>query len=274
MTLKPVLIGDLSTHSRGRILKKLLGAEAGELPKSGVAIAFGKDWQQQAAAEHPWVRWCEQPGHLLLLIPPYSRGKVEAPCNWEVLPGEPLAGGESDLARKLAKEIRYSLAGALLPFERISGQLVTGGWRRHPNAGLWVITTLPLWSPSLLTGGAIATAWLEDLYQQAGKPLPETSETEPDGPDSFGINPQPEDWPLLVHLASGDYPSQAAALEALENLPVLAIDLDLAKERIHEMTQAGWIQAGQLTATGEEILKRSPFAIHAREMRKVKHEFY
>ncbi|MBE9112532.1 hypothetical protein IQ273_24365 [Nodosilinea sp. LEGE 07298] len=272
MTLQIRLVGELATHSRGRILKKLLGAEAGELPKSGAAIAFGKDWQQRAATDHPWVRWCEQPGHLLLLIPPYSRGKAEAPCPWEVLPGQPLAGGESDLAHKLGQEIRYSLGGALLPFERISGQLVTGGWRRHPNAGLWVITTLPLWSPSLLTGGAIAPAWLADLYQQAGQPLPEVSGTETEDSGSLPLNLQPEDWSIIVHFASGDYPNQAAALAALEDSPILAINPALAKARVEELTQSGWIQAGQLTNTGLEMLKRSPYAFYAREMRKLQHE--
>jgi hypothetical protein len=264
------LLGELGGHARGKALAQALGASPGDLPVTGVALGFARQAQREGDALAAWLRWCEQPGRLLVLVPPFERGPTSVPTTWEARQLEPLAGGESELGKLLASERQHELRGELVPLERVGGRMITGGWRRHPAAGLFVVTALPLWSLAVLDHKATAGAWLSGLYAQAGKPrtedlAPQTSAHRP------GLEPGPDDWAILLHLCSGPFESADAALLALARSSLFRLEPDHAREALARVCGAGFAAGGELTPPGEELLAASPYALQARTIRRMRH---
>ncbi|MBL9106387.1 MAG: hypothetical protein JNL82_36025 [Myxococcales bacterium] len=261
-----VLLGELGHHARGRTLVAAVDAASGDPPPHGVALAFGKDAQQHTDQLARWVDWAREPGCVLVLMPPFQRGSCDVPTPWEARRADPLAGGEGQLGRTLARERQYELRGDLVPIERVAGQVVTGAWRRHPTAGLVVITTLPLWSLLVLDHRAALRAWLEDLLVQAGVPR---AVTEAPVPEAF--QPSLDDWTLLLHLCTGPYVDGRAALAALANSDVFRVDGPTAAAALARVQSAGWAKGGALTNEGRQALVASPYALHARDLSRMSH---
>lgn len=259
-------LGDLGTHARGRTLAMVLGATAGDPPAHGVALATGKDAQQHSDRLAAWIAWAAEPGRLLVLLPPFAAGESAAPTRWEARRAEPLAGGETALARALARERRHELRGELTPIERIGGQVVTASWRKHPAAGLMVITALPLGSLLVLDQQEPLRAWMADLLSQAGDPRL----TDPPVPDTEGFLPCPDDWTLLLHLCTGPFTSEREALHALESSSVLRLDGARAEAALARLTRAGWVQGGSLKEPGSRALSESRYASHAAALRRMR----
>lgn len=260
------LLGDLGAHARGKTLTVALGATPGNPPQHGVALAFGKEAQQSPGMLAEWVLWADEPGRVLILVPLFQRGMCSRPTSWEARRAEPLSGGESELGRVLACDRQYELRGELVPLERVGGQVVTGAWRRHPAAGLVVITTLPLWSLLVLDHRKALQDWILELVDQAGSPR-----TEVDQPGASSFSPGPDEWTMLLHLCTGPFGSSSIALSELHRSVVLRLDSSLAEAALERLTGAGWASAGTLTAAGERALAGSPFAHYARTLRKMRH---
>lgn len=264
--MTPVLLGELGHHARGRTLAAAVGAVPGEPPAHGVALALGKDAQQHPDQLARWVDWAKEPGRVLVLMPPFGRGACDVPTPWEARRADPLAGAEAELGRALARERQHELRGELVPMERVAGQVVTGAWRRHPTAGLLVITTLPLWSLLVLDHRAALRAWLEDLVAHAGAPRPAT-----ETPVTAAFQPGPDDWTLLLHLCTGPFSDGEAALAALARSQVFRVDGRAALVALDRVQAAGWAKGGALTEAGRAALAASPYALHARDLARMSH---
>jgi hypothetical protein len=264
--MSAVLLGELGRHARGRTLAAAVGAVAGDPPAHGVALAFSKDAQQHLDHLAQWVDWAKEPGRVLVLMPPFERGACDVPTRWEARRTDPLAGAEVELGRALARERQHELRGDLVPMERVAGQVVTGAWRRHPAAGLVVITTLPLWSLLVLDHRAALRAWLEDLVAQAGAPR---AATEAPVPEAF--QPTPHDWTLLLHLCTGPFSDGDAALAALARSQVFRVDGRAAGTALDRLQATGWAKGGVLTEEGRAALAASPYAFHARDLARMSH---
>ena len=261
-----VLLGELGAHARGKTLTAAIGARAGDLPSRGLALAFAKEGQEHVDRLGTWAEWAREPGRVLVLVPPFLRGACVVPTAWEARRAEPLAGGETELGRSLARERQHDLRGDLVPAERVAGQVVTGLWRRHPTAGMFVVTTLPLWSLLVLEHRAALRTWLDELVGQAGEPR---AHAEPDGPAAF--QPSPADWTVLLHLCTGPYLDRPAALHALATSTVLRLDASTAGASLSRAELAGWAEGGSLTDAGREALNRGPYALQARALARMPH---
>jgi hypothetical protein len=255
------LLGTLGQHARGRTLAAIVGAEAGPLPESGVAMAFAKEAQRSPEVLAEWVRWTHAPGCLFILVPPFLRGSCDFPKPWEATWVEALAGGETALGRALARERQHELRGELLPLERVGGQVITAGWRRHPAAGWVVITTLPLWSLIGLDHREEAVAWVQELLDQAGSPRTNTG-----APESTTFLPESPDWTVLLHLCTSKFANEQLALDELQASRIFHIDQDEARMAMSRLVAAGWVGGGSLTPAGRNALVTGPYAHHARTL--------
>lgn len=264
---KAFLGGALAAHARGRTLTATFNAEAVQtLPAAGALFVFGKELQGGGDGVASWLKWATTPGRALVVLPPFERQACDVPVRWEAQRAEPLAGGESALGRLLARERRHEIRGQLLPLERIAGQVVTAGWRKHPAAGLVVITALPVWSLTALDHGDACIAWLDDLVAQAGT-APETLATDPGAsPGPAERVPTRDEWTLLLHLCTGPFPTAEAALEALARSAIHTLHADSATTAMEDLAELRFAESGRLTARGERALLAGPYAAYARAL--------
>jgi hypothetical protein len=258
------LIGDLAGHARGRTLVASFGAAPAEaLPAQGAAIVFGRQFQRSREDAESWVSWASSPGRLLLVVPPFGASESTLPVQWEARHSEALAGGETELGRILARERQHEIRGRLLPVERIAGEVVTAGWRKHPTAGLVVITALPIWSLTTLDHRSVCHAWLTDLLTQAGEardaiPLPD------DGGRIEDRELSPEEWAVMLHLCTAEFASADAALQALSQSEIHRVDPAVAGGALTALSQLGFARGGTLTEEGRAALRQGPYSDFAR----------
>lgn len=267
MTRPPILLDSLGTHARGRTLALSVGATAGALPNAGTVIAFAKDFQDDPARAAELLAWTERPGRLLVLVPPFAKAPTTVPVEWEARRTEALAGGETRLGALLARERQHELRGALLPLERGGGQTVTGGWRRHPAAGLLAITTLPLWSLLTLEHRPALQHWLDSLVESAGAPLSEEMKVDA-GPAELSAS----DWAVLLHMCRGPFADAAAAVRSFARSGIQHLDAADAEAVLRSLQIRGLVDDGRLTEAATDLLERSPYAVYARELEKAAHE--
>lgn len=267
MTTPPTMVDSLATHARGRTLALSVGAMAGSLPKTGTVIAFAKDFQDNPARAAELLAWTEQPGRLLVLAPPFAKAPVALPVEWEARRTESLAGGETRLGALLARERQHELRGALLPLERGGGQIVTGGWRRHPAAGLLAITTLPIWSLLTLEHRPALKHWLDNLFESAGLPLPDETQVA-----SGATQLSSSEWALLLHLCRGPFDDAVAAARSFASSSIQRLDADDAEAALHSLQRRGLVEGGHLTQVATELLDASPYAVYASELGRTAHE--
>ena len=262
----PYLLGELSSHARGRTLAKTFGAKVGgRLPNSGVVFVFGRQFQRDEEAVSSWLDLVSTPGRLLIVVPPFGRDACVVPVKWEAKRAEPLAGGETALGKLLAGERRHELRGQLIPFERIAGHVVTAGWRKHPNAGLLALTTLPLWSLTTLDHKSDCEAWLGELFLQAGKPL-ETQEEQSTHAEHAMRDLVTEEWAMMLHLCTGSFSSDEDALQALQKSQQHRLEPVAAERALTELEGLGLVVSGSLTEEGKGLLEGSRYATFAREL--------
>jgi hypothetical protein len=266
MSTPPILVDSLALHARGRTLALSIGAGTGAPPPEGTIIAFAKDFQEHPARAAELLTWTERPGRLLVLVPPFARTAVAFPVEWEARRTESLAGGETRLGALLARERQHELRGALLPLERGGGQTVTGGWRRHPAAGLLAITALPLWSLHTLDHRPVLSQWLDNLFESAGSPLAEETRTAP-----LTAELSADDWTLLLHLCRGPFDDAPAALRAFTSSGIQRLRADDAAAVLRSLELRGLIEGGQLTDLAGDLLDDSPYAVYATELRSTAH---
>lgn len=268
MTAPPAHVaGSLAVHARGRTLAASFGAvPSRQRPPGGSLLVLATEFQTNVGLARDWLEWVSLPGRLLVIAPPFGREPCAVPVRWEARRTEPLAGGETELGKVLANERRHEIRGQLLPLERHAGQIVTGGWRKHPAAGLVAITALPLWSLTALDHRAACAAWLSDLLRQAGRPA-----TAPN--DSVRAQPfrdlSADEWTVLLHLCAGPYAGAREALRALEASRIHYLPAQRAELALNGLTELGLVAGGALTSAGEQHLKTGPYAPYAEALRRM-----
>lgn len=269
MSVQPgvYLGGVLASHARGQTLGATFGAQACEsLPVAGALFVLGKEFQTGENAT-VWVAWAATSGRVLVVIPPFDRTPCNVPTQWEARRIEPLAGSETTLGTLLASERRHEIRGRLLPLEKNAGQIVTAGWRKHPAAGLVVITALPIWSLTALDHKPACDAWLTNLIQQAGKSSP-LSEDQDENKEQLLRAPTAHEWTLLLHLCTGPFMDADTALKALSRSSIHSLPPVHATPALATLTKLGLAEAGGLTAGGERLLLEGPYAAYARALRR------
>jgi hypothetical protein len=259
------LSGTLATHRRGRFLQELLAAEpsAGGLPQGhGMCLAFAADFQDADEAEQlRWLAWTARSGRVVLLLPPLRPGVHTRPAEWKVeAVAETGLATEGSLPAVLAPEVRHCLAGQLQVPDTPSGKWAEGRahtayHRRHPAAGIFAVTCLPLWSSALLGREALVGGWLAELYQLAGPAA--TTESA-----SAGMGLSPDHWAVLLHLCSNRFAGPDEAVDTLTRSPLFQVPPDRGRECLAELEAGGFAAGGGATETGRSALLASPYAAY------------
>ena len=252
------LAGSLSNHRRSRVLQSAVQAQAvSQPPDVGVCLLFGTDFQE--GSQQHWYTWSQKPGRALLLIPPFKSGTCVIPCAWEISRRSTPPTSRGLPLSPLASEVQYELQGQLQVATQLGGtwddqSICTAYYRQHPHAGIFAITCLPLWSLAVLDQAEELQNWLDQLYSLAGSPI-EASPLE-------AIQLQPEHYTVLLHLVSGPFANELAALAALCNSSIFTIDTDKARVCLQEAQEYGLAMGGQLTESGRNILQSSPYRVY------------
>jgi hypothetical protein len=259
------LAGTLATHRRGRFLRDLLAAESSTtgLPQAhGICLAFAADFQDADEAEQlRWLSWAARSGRAVLLVPPLRPGSSPRPAEWKVeVMAETAVGADGSLPAVLAPEVRHCVTGQLQvpdspPGRWSGGRAHTAYHRRHPAAGIFAVTCLPLWSSALLGRDALARGWLAELYQLAGAPAAIEA-----GPT--GLNLSPDHWAVLLHLCANRFAGPDQAVTALAHSPLFRVPAERGRECLAELEAGGYAAGGGPTETGRSALLASPYAAY------------
>jgi hypothetical protein len=257
------LSGELAGHRRGRILEEAVTAERleGAQPSSGMVLQFGTDFQSAPEErQSEWAEWCAVSGRCLLLLPPFRTGTVAQPRQWQVhsIPGGQAKAAEHPLQRLLAREARFYLSGGLQPTELLGGiwgdgTINTGFYRKHPVAGLFVVTCLPIWSIAILEHRRELRDWLTGLQDLAG-PVVAFEAGEP------SFFPTEEHVALLLHLGSKLYTDAETAQGDLGRSPYFRVPSEKMEQLLRDLQQDGMLDGLRLTNGARDWLLASPYA--------------
>ncbi|WP_321879832.1 hypothetical protein [Paraburkholderia bannensis] len=269
MTVPVFLHGALATHRRGRILQEALSATPStELPDGrAVVLAFAEAFQSADEAEQVrLVEWTRVPGHLLLLIPPFAGGGCERPVSWQAERMQSAPRGGEGLAKVLAHEVGYRLAGNLqtpaVPGATWSDLSVSvGSYRLNPAAGLFAVTCLPLWSLAVLDVPEDLESWLAGLVSLAGECKPaETRAATALSPDHYGF---------LVFLLSKTFTDEEQAIAGLRSSPIFRFSLERGRSLLKELRDRGLVNGAMPTSEAYELVMQSPYAPYVGALREV-----
>jgi hypothetical protein len=269
MTPAVWLAGTLKDHARGRRLMDLVEGKPAEAPDRGpgVCLFFGGEFQKlKKAAQSEWLDWSEASGRVFLLLPPFQLGPITTLRDWEVLSIGSVADAMAPaMARRLSGEVRFQLKGSFQVPSKPAGAWDNGTvntcfYRRHPHAGLFAATCLPLWSLALLDAKAELREWLGDLLGLAGKPVEEEE------PASKAFTLTPEHYAVLLHLCSEEFSSDDEALRALPKSNLFRLSGSRARQYSTELEAQGLTKAGHLTKAGRTALAESSYEPFAFEL--------
>ncbi|MGA7934764.1 MAG: hypothetical protein WCA35_14565 [Kovacikia sp.] len=262
--------GSLANHRRGRILKATVKAQPSqEVPdKNGICLLFGSDYQEATeAAQRAWLTWSQEPGRVLLLLPPFKSMECKLPVEWKAQRRQTLVSSkEHAFLDALAPEVQYELEGQLQIAQSIGGtwddqSLCTVYYRKHPHSGVFAITCLPLWSLVVLDWVPALQEWLGNL-SELGPAI--SVESQPSSEPAF--LPSPEHFTVLLHLLTAHFDSAKDALEALQNSPIFSLDPTQAAQCLQELQTQGLVSEAHPTNFGRQTLLESPYAPYAKEL--------
>jgi hypothetical protein len=263
--------GTLANHRRGRILKNTVEAQPSEQIPSGhgICILFGSDFQEASeAVQEDWVTWSQEPGRVLLLIPPYKSMGCSVPKEWAAKRRlTPVTKKDNEFLNALSPEIQFELEGQLQIAQALGGtwddqSLCTAYYRSHPHSGIFAITCLPLWSLLVLDAVDALRSWLHELsgltggFREEGEPAIEEPEFEP----------SKDHFILLLHLITAHFCSDEEALETLQSSPILSLDAAKATHCLHDLELHGLVEKSHLTEAGRQLLVESQYAHFAEEL--------
>lgn len=263
--------GALANHRRGRILKNTVDAEPSEqIPSShGICILFGSDFQEASeAVQQEWVTWSQEPGRVLLLIPPYKSMECLVPRQWAAKRRlTPVTKKDDEFLNTLAPEIQFELEGQLQVAQSLGGtwddqSLCTAYYRSHPHSGLFAITCLPLWSLLVLDTVDTLKSWLLQLANLTGGFREENEST----PEESYFEPSQDHFTLLLHLITAHFSSDEEVLETLKSSPILSLDAAKATHYLHDLQLHGLVEKSHLTEAGRQLLVESQYAYFAEEL--------
>lgn len=265
------LVGSLASHSRGKIVSECVTCGRSEtLPDDhGLVLAFGTDFQNLTEDEQDaWVKWCEPAGRTLLLIPPYRIEEMEKPLRWRIYRPERVeVGRDAKVVSMLSGEIKFEFDTDLQIAHDAGGLSVSGGvntafFRKNPHSGLFAITSVPVWSLTVLDSTPQVVDWLRGLHLLAGEPVEEL--TEAIEPSEFV--PQPNHFAVMLHLCERCLTSREEVLTTLAESPVLSMPPDVADSCLKDLEQAGHVSDCRLTKCGRETLLASSYGVYAEAM--------
>lgn len=269
MTVPVILHGALASHRRGGILREALSADAASgLPEGrAVVMAFGESFQGSDRTEQArLLEWTRTPGHLLLLLPPFETGVCDVPVSWRAERIDGAARGGEGLARVLATEVTHRLDGKLQT-PPMSGatwgdlSVCLGTYRLHPAAGLFAVTSLPLWSLTVLDAADQLSGWIDALSALAGESKPVERPTERAlTPDHFG---------MLIFLLGQSFPDEEDAIAALQSSSIFRFGQDRARQLMTELRERGHLVGAKPTAEAGALVMQSPYACYVGALRKV-----
>ncbi len=266
----PVLLnGTLATHRRGKVLQEALSATPDQhLPEGGaVVLAFAESFQTADAGEQSrLVEWTRAPGHLLLLVPPFSSAQCERPAPWRAERIERAPQGGEGVAKVLAPEVTYRLTGRLQT-PPISGatwsdlSVCTGAYRLHPAAGMFAVTCLPIWSLAVLDVAPQVEAWLEHLVNLAGE-VRVAQTLEP-------ATLRPEHYGFLVFLLSQSFENEEQVLAGLSASTIFRISVEKGRGLLRDLHERGLVVGAAATSQAQELVMQSPYAPYVSAVREV-----
>lgn len=266
----PVFLhGSLALHRRGRILQEALSAVPNpDLPEGGATmLEFAETFQAaERGKRDQLIEWTKAPGHLLLLLPPFGPAACESPVMWRAERLESAPRDGEGLAEVLASEVSYRLEGHLqtpaIPGATWSDLSVcVGVYRMHPAAGLFAVTTLPLWSLAVLDAVAELEEWLGSLVQLAGQSRsPQPVEATPLSADHYGF---------LVYLLSRAFHDEKQAVHGLRSSPIFRISEERGRSLLKDLQGRGLVDGATPTTAAEELVTRSPYAHYVSALREV-----
>jgi hypothetical protein len=263
-------LGTLATHARGKVLIEVLDASAadGLPPEYGLSMAFGSEFQEHdEESQREWVRWAEPAGRTLLLIPPFKTAEMTIPVPWRIYRAQKVEAGADRLAKLLVSEVRYELTGTVQIATDLGGQwkgggINTGYYRKHPHAGLFAMTCLPLWSLMVLDHRELLQTWLRVLHGLAGEPALQRAADE----QSHTFRPSKDHFAMLLHLCDWAFDSADEAVAGLADSPVLTMPAVAARQCLLQLEEAELAVDGKLTEAGRAMLFDSPYAAYAEAM--------
>lgn len=268
------LPAELSTHRRGRFLASLLGidpAPGDELPRAGLLLMIGETFQAGGELQTARMAWARQPGCALLLLPPYQAGPIVPFLDWviEYESAPPVALTSDLLAGILGQEVMYRLQGRDGSVVTTLGEQdiqtsYTRYWKAHTNSGLLAVTTLPLWSISLLNHASLVRAFLDDIGRHVGK-----ASSSPARPTPAETLLEPHDMTVMVCCYGFGVVSAASLSERLSTYAVPLLNLaefDLPAS-INRLRERGFIDDQAMTETGLAYLSASKYWAFAENLK-------
>jgi hypothetical protein len=261
----------LAHHRRGRILKTVVRAQPADgMPVgNGIYLLFGSDFQEASeATQRAWITWSQEPGRVLLVIPPFKSMDCLLPTPWAVKRRQDLVTAKQDVfLNALASEVQYQLQGDLQIAHQAGGtwddqSLCTAYYRKHPHSGIFAITCLPLWSLLILDWESALHQWLDSLFHIVGN----SNWTEQAKPEIPAFSPSVDHFTLLLHLLTADFNSDVEALEALPHSTIFSLDSSQAAHCLNDLETHGLVSGGNVTDAGRQLLRQSQYAPYAEEL--------
>jgi hypothetical protein len=142
--------------------------------------------------------------------------------------------------------------------------VAVGTYRIHPAAGLFAVTTLPLWSLTTLDASDEATEWITALAELAGRAskTAEEPKADPLKPDHFG---------MLVFIMAGEFINRSAALDALGRSTIFAWEREHAKRLLDDLVARGLVDEAKASDEAQDLIMNSPYAAYVAALREESH---
>lgn len=253
----------LSGVSKGRILKRLINLDIADqtLPMSGLLLMSAKELNTDNI--HVYVEWSQQAGCVLLVLEPHEHfmelcKQTTLGLDWTLAYHEhTLCQHEACDFQILYSEILQSLSGYNGSYEQTKhhiGDLIhTRYLRKHSNSGVFAVTTLPLWSISLLDQKNQVKAWLNWFLDHCGTKSVEVHA--PECIESYTLNKLDYTVLLLVHLLPEYSASEIG--KKVERLGVLDLNQIDLLNRYEILEKEKFIIDKKLMLKGVTALKES-----------------
>ena len=271
-----LLSNGLQAHRRGRFLGTLLGLTSTDVQPTradGMLLMSGEEFQVSSSDQAAWLQWARQPGHALVLLPPYRQGVVVEGLDWMValLQEPPTAVTSAPLAVALAAEVSFQISGVDGAGDGSQGHLWASGqpntrfWKAHSNSGLIAATTLPIWSITLMDSAKLVQDWLSALFSHVGK----TAAPEAPGDGNSVATPTSKDFAVMVCCHAYGVGSPDALLSTLQRQPVQVMNLrGFDVPGIFGRLQAmALVDEHGLSPEGLELLRQSAFWCYAAQLK-------
>lgn len=269
----------LAGNRKGRFLQSVVGADPltadwlSSPPDSGLVLVQGEELADAAVLQRVYL-WSMQPGCAVLMVSPQAAqlallAQLPTPLDWQLVPAKCEANAqESELANLLASEIDQAIvgfAGSADSRQHKAGDAVhTRYVRKHSNSGLMAVTTLPLWSLSLLDHPRVLVEWLNWFVSHAGVVEPRVERSA----ESSHYTPDKQDLVVLLLLYAGRGMSlQTVAEHDAVKLLFDVKSLDIAK-RGEILRKYGFIDEAGVTDTAIANLRASHYWAYAPLLRE------